>query len=290
METIAYRELLRTWADLCGIEADVILDLDASRFNRSFNRLVRKGWDWHRWPLLHILEERRYRAIWMAQAYAIYSEVYHEATELYYRAVDIVTALDVPGASTKWTALADADVEAYIDYEQDGETGFSHVTDVWNDNFRTNPRARRLRWEYDDRGIRLLDGTLPRTVWINLYRRCPRWFGDTWSASSTYQAGRLLYFTSETQDFEGDYWLVLDTTAAAESPITAPDKFVRLEIPLFLAEFIIAGARIAHLKGDGQLEKALAEDGNPLWDLLADERGKLLAGGAAPRRARVANI
>jgi len=290
METVAYRELLRTWADLCGIEADVILELDANRFNRSFNRLIRRAWEWHRWPALQLLEERRYRAIWMAQAYDIYAERYHEATGLYYRANDTVTAVEEPGASIKWDVLAAAELEAYIEYEQDGETGFTFVTNVWDSNFRTNPRAKVLRWEYDDRGVRLLGQTLPTTVWVNLYRRCPRWFGDTWSSAFTYSAGRMLYFTAFTQDYEGDYWLVLDTTAAAESPITAPTKFARLEIPNFLGEFIIAGARIAHLKGDGQLEKALAEDGNPLWDLLAEERARLLAGGAAPRRARVSNI
>lgn len=291
MQSVPYKQLLDQWAAVCGIEHDIILDLDRGRFNNSFNRLIRKGWNWHRWPELHVLEERRYRPIWMAQAYDIDDEVYHEATDTYYLADDPTLASDEPGASTKWTAIDDEDVEAFVAYEQDGETGFSFINDVWSDNFRTNRSgARRLKWEYDDRGVRILESLIPETVWLHIYLRCPRWYGSTWSNTATYLAGRLLYFESDTQDFEGDFWLVLDTTAAAESPITSPEKFSRLEIPDFLGDFIIAGARVAYLKGEGQLEKALAEDGNPLWDLLAEERSKLLGGGAAPRRARVSNI
>lgn len=288
MQTVAYKDLLSTWADVVGIEADDVPTLDAARFNRAFNRLIRRAWEWNRWPAFHLLEERYYRPIWMAQEYDIDDEVYHEATETYYQANDDTSAADEPGSSAKWTEIES--VEPYIAYEQDGETGFSYVTDVWDANFRTTRGARRLRWEYDERGVRIVEATAPETVWLHLYRRCPRWTGDTWSNASTYSAGRCLYFSSATQDYQGDYWLVLDTTVAGESPITAPEKFALIEIPDFMGEFIIAGARIAHLKGEGQLEKALAEDGNPLWDLLAEERSRLLAGGAAPRRARVANI
>ncbi len=294
METVEYKELLDTWADICGIESDVVLDLDRARFNNAFNRCIKKGWNWNRWPQLHLLEERRYRPIWMAQAYGIDDELYHEASDAYYRANDDTTAADEPGASSKWDELADTDVDAFIAYEQDGETGFTFINDVWTDNFRTSPTtARRLKWEYDDRGIRILDrSNVPETCWVHLYQRCPRWKGDDYSASSTYAAGRVLYYESaaETPDYLGDFWVVLDTTEAGENPENTPDKFSRMEIPDFLGDFIIAGARIAYLKGEGQLEKALAEDGNPLWDLLADERSKLLMGNAAPRRARAANI
>jgi hypothetical protein len=291
METVPYKQLEQLWADVCGIESDALLDLDRARFNHAFNRLIRRAWNWHRWPALHLLEERRYRPIWMAQAYEIDEEVYHEATEAYYLALDTTAASDEPGTSVLWEEMADEDVEAYVAYEQEGETGFSLVTEVWDKNFRTDPTAVKLRWEYDDRGVRLLDtASLPASVWLYIYTRCPRWAGADWSASSTYAAGKVLYFTSDEQDFEGDFWLVLDTTAAAESPFTTPAKFSRLEIPDFMGDFIVAGARIAHLKGEGQLDKALAESGSEIWDTIIEERIKLLSGSAAPRRARVANI
>jgi hypothetical protein len=290
MEIIPYKQLLQMWADTCGIESDTVPTLDAARFNHAFNRLIRRGWNWHRWPQLHLLEERRFRPIWMAKDYEIDTQIFHEATETYYQSNDDVTGAHEPGTSSRWVEMDPADIDAFVGYEQDGETGFSLVTEVWNANFRINPAAKRVRWEYDDRGVRIIDTLIPGTVWLQLYLRCPRLSGDTWSATETYLAGRMLYFESTTQDFEGDYWLVLDTTAAGESPITAPEKFSRSEIPEFLAEFIVQGARIAYLKGEGQLEKALAEDGNALWDLLAEERMKLLGGGAAPRRARMANI
>jgi hypothetical protein len=293
MQTVEYKELLDQWADVCGIESDTVLDLDRARFNNAFNRLIRKAWNWHLWPELLLLEERRYRAIWMAQTYSIDAEVYHEASDAYWRALDDTTAADVPGVSALWEEIEESDLDLYIAYDQDGETGFSRIADCYDKNFRTDRTARRLKWEYDDRGIRILErNSVPETVWVYLYQLCPRFRGDTWSASSTYLAQRVIYYedANETQDYAGDFWIVLDTTTAGENPLTAPTKFARLEIPEFLADFIVQGARIAFLKGEGQLEKALAEDGNALWDLLAEERNKLLAGGAPPRRARVANI
>jgi hypothetical protein len=290
MQNVAYVDLLNNWADVVGIEADDLQTLDKARFNRAFNRLIRRAWEWNRWPQLHSLEERYYRPIWSAQVYAIDVEVYHEGTAGYYRAADDTTAADEPGSSARWTQLEPSEVDAYIAYEQDGEEGFNFVTDVWSANPRLSTTARRLRWTFDERGVFLAETSVPATVWINLYKRCPRWVGDDWTAADTYTAGRCLYFSTTTQDFTGDFWLVLDTTTPGQSPITAAAKFARILIPDFMGEFIIAGARIAFLKGEGQLEKALAEDGNPLWDLLADERNKLFSGGAAPRRARVANL
>lgn len=291
MQSVPYRQLLQVWADICGIESDVVPELDATRFNHIFNRLIRRGWSWHRWPELHLLEERRFRPIWMAQAYAIDDEVYHEASDTYYLATDVIASNHEPGSSSRWEAMDEADVEPYVAYEQDGETGFTHINEVWSDSFRTNRTgARRLRWEYDERGVVITEASVPATVWLHLYRRCPRWQGADYSASTAYQPGQLRYFASDEQDYEGDFWLSLDTTTAGQSPFTDPDLWARQEIPDFLGEFIVAGARIAFLKGEGQLEKALAEDGNPLWDLLAEERLKLLAGSAAPRRARVANF
>ena len=292
MLAVPYRQLLQQWADLCGIEGDSPLADDAARFNRAFNRAIRKAWHWHRWPELHLLEERRYRPIWMAQAYAVDDEVYHEASAAYYRANDTISASHEPTASSRWTLLDDEDVDAFVAYEQDGETGFSYVNDVWTDNFRTNPRgARRLSWEYDERGVRITSSQVPASVWLHLYTRCPRWHGDAWSSSLTYTAGQLRYFSDSTlQDYEGDYFLSLDATTAGQSPYTNPEKWSRLLVPDFMGEYLVTACSIAWLKGEGQLEKALAEEGSELMDLLAVERNQLLSGGAAPRRARSANL
>ena len=179
----------------------------------------------------------------------------------------------------------------YVGWEQTGETALGTIREVWAENPRTYAnRARPLRWEPDHLGVRCIELALPDRVFIEFRRRCPVWSGATWSAG-VLTSGLTRYYSSSTAGYEGDYWTTNTTTLSGDSPEVAPTKWDKVEIPAFLCDFAAQGAAIARLQGEGQLEKALAENQSRLWPLLYDEADKL---GPAltyrPRRARMANL
>lgn len=287
METVTHRQVLELWAELCGLNPNVSAQ-DRATFNRFFVRVARRGWEWEWWTPLMQLEERFYRDAWSAQSWASGAEVWHSATNSYYRATSATVAGDVPGASPKWLALSTLD--PYVARDQAGQTPIGAFRSLWLDNFRTNRRARQLRWELDERGASITSDDYPRSVWVYFRPRCPEWRGADYAAASTYSSGRILYYASATPGFEGDFWQALAAINQNDSPEAAPAKWRKLEIPAFLCDFAAQGAAIGFLQGDGQLEKALASRGSLLWDYLYDEADKERAQNPKVRRARVANL
>lgn len=58
----------------------------------------------------------------------------------------------------------------------------------------------------------------------------------------------------------GDVYDCVETTAPGETPITHPAKWRRVDIPAFLREAIVRKAASIVLAGEGQTDKARAEE------------------------------
>ena len=288
METVSYKTALDLFTDVIGSVVGSVTNVDAGTFNRLFNRVIRRGWEHYFWPPLMLHEQRWYRDDWTAAVYATDAEVYHAATGKYWMANAPTVGGDVPGASVKWSELAV--VDAYIGYEQSGKTALGTVLGIRNANFRTSRPTRRLDFVLDERGATLTESSVPTSAWIQFRRRCPSWKGATFDAAGTYASGISRYYSSATEGFDGDFWTALAATNAAESPETHPAKWSRIQIPAFLCDFAVNGAKLGYLEGDGQLEKALANAQSDLWTHLYDEQDKLTGQSGQYRKARAANV
>lgn len=284
METVTYKSCQDRWSDLCEKAVDSTNATVLATFNRAFQRTLRRGWEWYWWPELMRTQERFYRDAWAATSYASGDEVYDAGTAKYWRANAATIAGDVPGVSTKWDELTV--VDAYIDRDQDGQTPFTHALEVFDSSPRETRSARHLPWQYDERGVVLTGPNVPASAWLRFRIRCPQFSGPTWS-TGVLAAGVTRYYASATEGYEGDYWQTVTATLAGDSPEVAPTKWSRREIPVFLADFAVHGAKISYLEGDGQLEKALADTQSELWSWLYDEIDKL-SPQTTPRRARYA--
>lgn len=288
MQTVTYKHLIDLFAASTPVTltSGALSAEDAASFNRYVNRALRRGWEWYYWPQLMAYEERHYRDSWSATSYACDDQLWHAATGKYWQANTAVISTDVPGTSSKWDELTY--VDAYVAYEQTGETAFSQVRDVWNTDYRNTWPAHRLAWEYDERGIRLTGPVVPASVWLQFRRIVPTWRGADYSAVATYAADDVKYYASGTGAYEGDFWTCLATTSAAESPASAPTKWSKNEIPAFLADFAVAAASLGFREGQTKLDAALLAGERGLWEWLYDEKAKLSAGEV--RTARVANL
>lgn len=60
------------------------------------------------------------------------------------------------------------------------------------------------------------------------------------------------------QDGVGDWYACIAPASAGESPATAPDKWVRLEIPAIFEGYLVEKATELLLVGDGQMDKRRA--------------------------------
>ncbi len=287
METISYNQALDLWCDLCGLRVDALLTEDEANFNRLFGRVIRRGWEWYFWPFLMLLEQRYFRDAWAAGSYASGAEVYHAATDKYWSANAAAIAGDVPGVSTKWTQITNLD--AYVGWEQTGKTALGTVRAIYRANPRTSSSAARLNFVPDERGVTIVSTSVPTSVWVSFRKRCPAWRGADYSAAATYASGLTRYYASSTEGFDGDFWTTIAATSAGESPETTAAKWSKIEVPSFLCDFAVAGAKIGFLEGDGQLDKALANEGS-LWTNLYDEVDKIEGQSGAVRLARVANV
>lgn len=287
MQTVSYKQCRDQWCDLVEKDLANVNQVELDKFNRAFNRSLRRAWEAYFWPALLRGETRFFRDSWAAGTYAAGAEVYHAGTDRYWLAASAATAADVPGVAALWEEITALD--AYVAENQTGQTPLGNVKEIWTANPRTNRAAKPLLWQYDERGVRITSSTVPTSAWILFRRQCPQWRGGIYAPTAGYAAGVTRYYSSANEGFEGDYWTALATIVANESPEAAPAKWQRLEIPSFLADFAVHGAKIAQLEGDGQLEKALGSAGGDLWTWLYDEQDKL-SSQSTPRRARVANV
>ena len=279
MQTVSYKFLIDLFAAMSPVtlSSGALSTEDATAFNRYVNRALRRGWEWIFWPELMDYEQRYYRASYAGgTTYAIGDEVYYATTAKYYRATAAGTG-NVPTNTSYWAEITGV-LDAYVAYEQAGATAFSHVAEVWNADYRTTWPAHRVKWEYDERGIRLTERTAPPSVWVRFRMRAYTWRGADYSAGTAYASGVTRYYASGTDAYEGDFWTTTASTSAGESPASAPTKWTKLAIPAFLADFATAAASLGFREGQTKLDQALIAGEGLIWTHLYDERAKLSGG------------
>ena len=153
-----------------------------------------------------------------------------------------------PPDTNRWGEIVE--LERYLDLDEPGQTPIGEVRAVYRSNPRLAPGADRVTgWKTTASGIWIPDAT--NTLWLDFRLRPPTLDGDLYSATATYDPEDAIYF-------EGDFYRMISSaaTTAGESPVTAPTKWEKLEIPYLFAEYLAQGAYSDMLgKPEGQAEK-----------------------------------
>jgi hypothetical protein len=234
MKTVTYQSVSDGVLRRQGIDPAEAQPTDRLQLQEFIASFVRKACEHYRWPVLLLIEERRYRAAWEATGYASGAEVYHADTDAYYQANEAVGGSDVPGTSTKWDLLET--FNRYIPHAQAGQTTIGTMLRAWDNDPRENADANEIRpgpdgWTEAYEGIRFAPGS-PATVWIEF--RLPVLdlnFKEVWSGSTVCAAGDQVYFAP-------DVYRALEATAAGQSPGTHPTKWIKVAFPYVLAEAV----------------------------------------------------
>ncbi|TXH41417.1 MAG: hypothetical protein E6Q97_37610 [Desulfurellales bacterium] len=67
----------------------------------------------------------------------------------------------------------------------------------------------------------------------------------------------IAYFEN---DGVGDWYACIDAASPGQSPLTHPDKWQKLEIPMIFERFLTDSACASLLMGDGQMDKRRATE------------------------------
>lgn len=182
--------------------------------------------------------------------------------------------------ATKFGALVPFD--RYIGFSQTGQTVIGDVIEVWNSSPRVYKGALEVGYELSQNGIQILDAYNSVWVWYRLV--IPRLSGSTYSATATYAVGDQIYYSSATT--AGNFYDCASATTAGQSPDTHASKWSIVNLPRMFEDYLGWGAYVDYLTGDGQMDKARAEEAR-LMAWLAREVGILTRQEQQQQRARV---
>jgi hypothetical protein len=295
--TVAFNDARAIWADLCGLDAANLVDQDKARFARAFNRCLRRGWEWNWWPDLMLLEERYFRDLYTG-VHTTGTEVYFPATRKYYLNLN-GSVFEAPATLVSGAYVLNSRfwIECAFSFTgSDWAAGTNYlvatiVRNPANDRYYACHTAHTSQTSFDATKFGLLTEFVPYVGWEQTGKTALGSVREVWSDNPRIGRARRLDWQPDELGvrFVGEsvperVWIEFRQRcpAFAEGAST---------VPAFLQDFAVAGAVVAFLEGEGQLEKALANDTGRLWSHLYDEADKLATMfQSRPRRARVANV
>lgn len=146
-----------------------------------------------------------------------------------------------------------------ISLDQAGQTPIGLVRGCFLDNPNRDSNPRRLKSGLGAGGVHLFENTATSCfVWFQTVP--PILTGADFATGSVYTAGAVVYYTSATTGFEGDFWKCLATTTAGQDPEDTPAKWERQEIPENLRDAIAHAAYSDYLRPVGKDDAVPMED------------------------------
>ena len=205
-----------------------------------------------------------------AEAETIFAAADYEATvdyaqgdQVYYRGNTFqchtaTTAGTLPSNTSYWGQRHEFQRE--ISYTQSGQTEIGLVAAVTNYNPRIHTRGTELNWQLTSTGI-VVKGDAS-SAWVSFRERCPKLIGDTFDADTAYLVGQQVYYagTSGSTEERGNFYDCVTATSAGETPLSAPSKWAKVELPRIFHKPLVQGMASAWVRGPGggTLEEAMA--------------------------------
>jgi hypothetical protein len=109
------------------------------------------------------------------------------------------------------------------------------------------------------------------TVWVKYRLPRPRLTGTVWDSSTSYAIDAQCYY--EVSD-AGQFYRSLQSVNIGQNPTTSPTYWAQLDIPLIFQGYLVRATYADWLRGEGQHEQALIEEGSA-EQMLAHEADRL---------------
>ena len=179
MRTVTPRTVLNGVAARMGM--DITQSIPAhtvAAYLEYINSVTRGVWERYAFPEWTRIEERTYRAAYVAgTAYVAGDEVYYDGG--YYRALSGTTG-NLPDDGSHWEVAGD--LVRNISLDQAGETAIGEVIEVYGSDPRVARRARTYEFSLVEDGILVPRG--PGVVWLEFTLRPPTFASAGLDASS----------------------------------------------------------------------------------------------------------
>lgn len=156
--------------------------------------------------------------------YAVGDDALDPSTGQVYRMHTAAVAGTALSVTTAWGPLTD--FRRYIDFEQTGEDAFDDCLGAWTADPRLQEGESELTATLSNDGVEIAE-PVPY-AWVTIRLRCPQFTGSTYAAATAYAAGDQMYYAGGTE--RGNFYEAL-TSVTGETPIAAPAKWRKLEIP-----------------------------------------------------------
>ena len=190
--------------------------------------------------------------LWVAGAvYAVGDIVQYASDGLFYACHTAHTSSGtlVPNATSsneRWGKLTELD--KYVAWEQTGKNKIGDITEVWNDNPRTNGKAEQQLFNQSENGVQVIDG--PNVVYIQYRQPVPNLFYTTWTSGTSYVLGDVVRFPASGADFDLYETIVAHTASGSNDPSDGGGQWSKINIPRDFNAFLTHGAAADLLMAD----------------------------------------
>jgi hypothetical protein len=150
---------------------------------------------------------------------------------------------------------------AYVAYEQTGQTPFSIVEGAWSANPAVSTRGNELNWWLSADGVQI--ATPISYAWVQFRLRSPKLNGNLFRADIAYTASAQMYYSSAATP--GNFYTAATATSAGDTPDSAPDKWTAVALPRAFHRYLVLGMAADWEKFEGEdepngLQTAMALD------------------------------
>lgn len=158
-----------------------------------------------------------------------------------------------------------------ISLTQTGKAEIAEVEGVYDADPRVNTEARPIRFRLEVDGVIVRDdATRP---WLRFRKPCPSWTGTIYSSTTAYVVDDRVYYSTT-----GDWYVCIqNNTGVAPTDST---RWTRIDFPYVLRDCVALAAYSDWLRGDGQNQKADAEEASAIralnheLDLIERQQGQ----------------
>jgi hypothetical protein len=241
MRTVTFLSVRDSVCHLMGVDPQELQANLAASITDAINRAVRRGWEADAWWPWTVEEERHWRQTWRSgETYAAGTEVWHEGTERYYRAV-VMTSITPGTDNAIWEAITPA---ATIDFAEPTETEIGRLVGVFSvdgkqqfDFLLTGDRAH-------------FAGGAPDPIALQFCQVRPVFSSKLWDAAVAYSTGAVVLRGE-------DSYRALGSSTGVD-PATNAALWAKQPMPDILAHFVVQEAYATMLEIDMQSERSLA--------------------------------
>lgn len=148
--------------------------------------------------------------------------------------------------------------DRYVGFEQTGKTKVGEFLRATHADPRMTTQLVEYCFTLSQNGAQLFEPGVV-TVWIQFRIRRPELKGDKFSSTTVYASGLQVYYT--TAAGVGNFYDVVTTTTAGDTPESQPSKFSKVELPYIFRGYLIQAGYADWLVSDGQDDKATKHEG-----------------------------